>query len=209
MGKFGGGLRPPCGTIRGTFGRGPYVRSNVGPVEPLSTLRNRSELNVRLWVTSRHRLMVSALGQKRTFRSANVMSALLPICFVVLASYDAVSNHRLVSVHGGCVLTRKIRHRGGNEETILVASYLKTGVSTATAPRVQLPCTPVVADSLGESRGWSGGWARLFHFNHVGYPQDARRNARITLTRMFAALRTGAARSRRSVSIFRHPTRSA
>src|SRR5262249_33013017 len=54
--------RPPCGTIRGTFGRGPYVRSNVGPVEPLSTLRNRSELNVRLWVTSRHRLMVSALG---------------------------------------------------------------------------------------------------------------------------------------------------
>src|SRR5262249_18146710 len=46
-----------------------------------------------------------------------------------------VSNHRLVSVHGGCVLTRKIRHRVGNEETILVARYLKTGVSTATAPR--------------------------------------------------------------------------
>src|SRR5262249_39878771 len=135
MGKFGGGLRPPCGTIRGTFGRGRYVRSNVGPVEPLSTLRNRSELNVRLWVTSRHRLTVSALGQKRTFRSAIVMSALPPIRFVFLACYDAVSNHRLVSVHGGCVLTRKIRHRVGNEETILVASYLKTGVSTATAPR--------------------------------------------------------------------------
>src|SRR5262249_3025 len=72
---------------------------------------------------------------------------------------------------------RKIRHRVGSAETILVASYFKTlfqgdgaaeiwhGVSVNDCPRVQLPCTPVVADSLGESRRWSGGWARLFHFN--------------------------------------------
>jgi hypothetical protein len=68
------------------------------------------------------------------------------------------------------------------------AAEIWHGVSVNDCPRVQLPCTPVVADSLGESRGWSGGWARLFHFNHVGYPQDTSRNARITLTRMFATL---------------------